>query len=369
MKIEKKYLHQNQAKLSFMLRKKGFMLWRHHFNGINAKTGITKAFFVEFYLINPSISPTEPVFGQLYEQKIKKHHPSYIMIKAGSWGENGRQIHEFYPTRDLQIDRKKFNVKINSTHMTETNIVGSVSKSKLEVIHHPEYMSDYGSMTWNLSIEKNYPYSPTKYSNWHVQGIQARYAGIVMLDDIEYIVMPEKSFGYADKLWGRDFVNPLVCLSSSNLISDITRRPLNNCCFIIGSGTLHASNSQHMPSFLTVFHYEGIKYEFSPTFFSKKNRVKVNFIEGDDKLHWLVTAENKDFLFDVDVFCAKNETLLMNYESPSGHKYHESLWTGGTGNGHIKLFKKGKKQLELLESARIENGGCQYGEFSMLDFT
>lgn len=370
MNIKKKNLQKNRTMLSGRFRKKGFMLWRYTFNGINTNTGDNKVFFIEFFIINPLCSPHEPIFGQLYEQKTKNHLPSYIMIKAGAWGENGKQIHEFYPISDLHVTKKKFDLKVGSINITETNLAGNVYMSQANVMQHPEYMSNFGAMSWNLTMTKNYPYTPPKSINWHVQGAKTTYSGTVILDDTEYVITPEKSFGYADKTWGRDFYSPLLRLSASNLVSDITQRSLNNCCFAIsaGSSKSHSHTQQHSPKLVAIFYYEGLKYEFPLTFFNKKSRVTAKFIENETELHWLISAETKKYLFDIDIFCKKNETILMNYESPSGHKYHNNLWTGGTSTGTIKFFKKIGKKLELIESAHVKNAGCQYGEFDLLDF-
>ena len=40
---------------------------------------------------------------------------------------------------------------------------------------------------------------------WHAQGVKTEYSGTVTLDGEEYVVLPEKSYGYADKNWGSDF--------------------------------------------------------------------------------------------------------------------------------------------------------------------
>lgn len=370
MNTKKIDLQKNRAMLTGRFKKRGFMLWRYTFNGINAKTGDHKVFFIEFFIINPINSPHERVFGQLYEQKAKSHHPSYIMVKAGAWGENSKQIHAFYPISDLHVNKRKFDLKVDSIHITETSLTGDVFMSQADVMQHPEYMSNFGTMSWDLTMKKTRPYNPPKKTNWHVAGIKTYYSGTVVFDGAEYVIIPEKSFGYADKTWGRDFFSPLFWLSASNLISDITQKPLENCCFAIGAGSSHshAHREQHLPKLLAIFYYEGIKCEFPLTFFHKKSRVKVDFIENENDLHWLVTAETKKYLLDVDIFCPKKETIFMNYESPNGHKYHNNLWCGGTGIGQIKFFKKTGQKLEMIESARVENAGCQYGEFDMLDF-
>ena len=365
--MKRTFVRKNCKMLGTLHKKHGFMCWRHVFSGLNLKTGDRKSFFIEFFIINPSRSPQEPVFGQLYEQKIKKYYPSYIMIKAGAWGKNAKQIHEFYPASDLQFDRRRLNLRLNSLTVSEDRLTGSVFMSEQDVLLHPEYMSDAGSMSWDLSMQKEFP-SAFGGVNWHAQGIKTAYKGKVVYNDEEYIVTSEKSFGYADKFWGRDFTSPLMYVASSNAVSDISGRPLKDTCFAVGCGCSKTKGAHNVPQYTAVFYYEGIRYAFDLNFLSKKSCVKFNFRESAEDLHWLICAETSKHLFDIDVFCKKNDTLFMHYESPESFKYHNRLWSCGSGIGEIKFFQKGGKKLELIESARIENCFCEYGEYDMLDF-
>ncbi len=52
--------------------------------------------------------------------------------------------------------------------------------------------------------------------------------------------------------------------------------------------------------------------------------------------------------------------LFINYEAPNGKKLHNHLWNGGNGYGEIKLYKKDGT---LIDHVKIENAGCEYGEY------
>ena len=52
--------------------------------------------------------------------------------------------------------------------------------------------------------------------------------------------------------------------------------------------------------------------------------------------------------------------LLLNYEAPNGKKLHNRLWNGGNGCGEIKLMKK---HGALIDYIKMENAGCEYGEY------
>ena len=71
----------------------GYDWWWHNFTGISETTGQERTFFVEFFLINPGLSEDQPVFGQLEENRRAGKKPSYLMVKAGSWGDGKAQLH------------------------------------------------------------------------------------------------------------------------------------------------------------------------------------------------------------------------------------------------------------------------------------
>ena len=84
------------------LRKRGYDWWWHSFTAQDAQTGEDKAFFVEFFLCNPALAEDKegpgsgPILGQLSENKAAGQKPSYVMVKAGCWGEDHCQLHRFF---------------------------------------------------------------------------------------------------------------------------------------------------------------------------------------------------------------------------------------------------------------------------------
>ena len=76
--------------------KQGYDWWWHSFTAVSEKTGESRPFFFEFFLCNPALSDAEPIFGQLPKNKEKGIKPSYLMVKAGAWGENAVQLHRFF---------------------------------------------------------------------------------------------------------------------------------------------------------------------------------------------------------------------------------------------------------------------------------
>ena len=104
--FNKKDITRNECMLVRGQAKRGYDWWWHSFTGRHAITGEEKAFFIEFFLCNPAYGTDEPIFGQLPENKKEGKRPSYLMVKAGAWGEDAAQLHRFWGWKEIKLHRK-----------------------------------------------------------------------------------------------------------------------------------------------------------------------------------------------------------------------------------------------------------------------
>lgn len=354
----------------------GYDWWWHSFTGINDRTGEEKSFFIEFFGCNPILGGAEPILGQTPENKRLHKKPSYLMVKAGCWGDGKCQLHRFFPWNKVRITNSTpFMLSIDDCVVSETILRGSADVSP-EQAADPGYMCDSGSMQWALRMEKQIPFNVGYGAGkllrdmeafemyWHAEGMKTLYSGTVVLNGETYTVTPETSYGYADKNWGRDFTSPWVWLSSWDLTSLKTGKKLENSVFDIGGGCPKVYGIPLKRQLLSAFMYEGTPYEFN---FSKPwTGVKTVFRskETDTEVFWFVMQESSDAVMTTRVRCKKKDMLLVNYEAPDGSKRHNRLWNGGNGKGLIRLYSKshgGKRT--LIDEIRAEHIGCEYGEY------
>lgn len=94
---------KNEWMLTGPFRKRGYDWWWHSFTAHHAETGEEKPFFIEYFTVNPALGGAKPVFGQLPENQKAGVRPSYLMVKAGCWGENARQVHRFFGWDSVKI--------------------------------------------------------------------------------------------------------------------------------------------------------------------------------------------------------------------------------------------------------------------------
>ena len=365
-------IKRNEFQLYGGQGKKGYDWWWHSFTAYHKESGEAKPFYIEFFFCNPKLAEDKPVFGQLKENQEKGKRPSYLMVNVGTWGKKHLQLHRFFAYKDVEIKPKApFSISADDCFLNETHTQGSVSLSEDEVKAHPEYMSDAGTMSWDLKIKKLIPFNVGYGAShlfrklqlfemfWHAEGMKSTFEGTITLDGEEYVVIPEKSYGYSDKNWGKDFTSPWVWLSSNNLVSKLTGKRLENSAFDIGGGRPKIGFIALNRKLLSAFYYEGKCYEFNFSKFWTFTRTKFDCKETDDEIIWHVEQKTINNRMVVDVTCKKEDMLWINYEAPSGLKKHNRLWNGGNGKGTISLYHK-KKLVDVIEA---ENIGCEYGEF------
>ena len=329
----------------------GYDWWWHSFTAQDAETGEDKPFFIEFFVCNPALAEDKPVLGQFAENRAAGKKPSYLMVKAGTWGEDADCL------------------------ACETALKGSVDITEEDAAAHPEWMCDAGTMTWDLAIDKkiafNVGYGASKPLRdaeafamyWHAEGMKSAYRGTILYNGRQYTVTPERCYGYADKNWGRDFTTPWVWLSSNCLISRKTGKQLLNSVFDIGGGRPKIYFVPLDRRLLGVFYYEGKEYDFN---FSKLHlmvKTTFSFEELDEEVVWHVRQENIHAAMETEVHCLKKDMLLINYEAPDGSRHHDRLWNGGNGWGTVKLYDRKDGQFILTDEIEASHIGCEYGEY------
>lgn len=391
--IEGSFNHSDILRNNFMLKgalaSEGYDWWWHSFTGHNKKTGEEKAFFIEFFTINPELGGDEPVFGQLPENKAAGKKPSYMMVKAGCWGEGAKQLHRFFGWNQVNIkEDAPFLISADNCFCSETRTLGMVEVTEEDVANHPEWMCQSGKMIWDLNIEKNIAFNVGYGASWasreleafemfwHAEGMKTFFNGSVILDGEEYVVDKDSCYGYADKNWGKDFTSPWVWLASSHLKSKLTGKWLENTAFDIGGGRPKIRTGKTFENvILGAVWYEGEPYEFN---FSKFwTLTKTDFVcntDGDEVV-WNITQETPLAKIEGHFTCQKKDMLLINYEAPNGEKRHNNLWNGGNGVGELKLYKKilktkdnedgsmAKFDWELVDDMEAYNIGCEFGEY------
>ena len=298
------------------------------------------------------------------------------MVKAGCWGDDHSQLHRFFAWKDVNIHgAAPYRIEAADCLASEDILRGSICISPEETAEHPEWMCDAGNLSWDLTVDKQIAFNvgygasrPLRDAEafamyWHAEGMKTLYSGTVLWNGKKYNVVPEKSFGYADKNWGRDFTSPWVWLASSCLRSKKTGKMLENSVFDIGGGRPEIYFVPLDRRLLGAFCYEGKEYDFNFSHLWLNVKTKFSFEEREEEVIWHVCQENLHALMKTEIHCLKKDMLLVNYEAPDGSKKHNRLWNGGNGWGTVLLYDKENGQPVLIDEIEATHVGCEYGEY------
>ncbi|MDY0138141.1 MAG: tocopherol cyclase family protein [Candidatus Izemoplasmatales bacterium] len=350
------------------LAKKGYDWWWHSFTARHNKTNEEKAFYIEYYITNPKLSPEKVVLGQANPENL----PSYVMINVGTWGKDKKQVHQFYPVSEFKYDAKTNEFTVGECFYSESHIKGIVRATKAEA-NNKAYLTDEGHISWDLKVNKQIAYNVGYGANrffrwlkafemfWHAEGIKALYSGEIIIDGEKYIATEDTSYGYQDKNWGKDFTSPWLWISSCNLYSKKLNKQLSNSAIELGGGTPKVFKIPIKRKILIGIYYEGEMIEFNFSKFWNKSNVSFNFSTDEENGLWFVKASNRKYNIDLELKCHLKDMLMINYESPDGYKRHNNLYNGGTGFGSLKIFSRDGN---LIDDIIITHAGCEYGEYN-----
>lgn len=358
------------------LASQGYDWWWHSFTARHAVTGEERAFFIEFFLVNPELGGAQPCFGMAPDGTRDGRKPSYLMVKAGMWGRDARQLHRFFGWDQVDVGMDvPYYVAADDCIACETDLVGRVRVTPEDAAAHPEWMSDAGDIAFDLRLDKQIAFNvgygasePIRATEafqmfWHAEGIKCAYTGEVWLDGQRYTVDPQTCFGYADKNWGSDFTTPWVWLASCDVVSRLSGQRLADTALEIGGGRPKIGHLALDRKLLGELVYKGEAYEFNFSKLWTGSQTHFSCRETATQLVWHVEQETFTARLVTDITCPKDEMLLIRYEAPDGQARHTRLWNGGTGVGRVQLFERDEFDWVLVDDMDVAHVGCEYGEY------
>ncbi len=378
-------LKRNAYMLRASLSRRGYLRFWHSFQGTAPESGVTRTFFVEYFIINPALGGEAPILGQHPYCRKRGMKPSYVMVKAGVFpggkdaGQEpvpdceGVQLHSFYPVSSLKVAQQPLFMQIEDCVCSENHIAGCVEASSEEAAHRA-FMTDSGKMEWDLEMHKavachtgvfsNAFFSPCSMleSLWHGEGIRTFYRGRVTLDGMAYEVTPEGSYGYADKHWGRNFNDPWMQFASCRLTSKRTGKESKHSVLALSSCCPRFFCFPLKCRLILQLTYMGEDFEFNFARPLLLSRCRWKIKETSKRFIWHIKAQNKNSVIKISCQCPKERMMEMLYESPDARLLPSPLWSGAGGAGSIELYRRSDGGMQLIDSLTIDDGLCMLQE-------
>lgn len=375
--MNKSDLSRNAYLLKGSLAKKGYMRWWHSFTGTCPETGDRRVFFIEYFIMNPSLGEDKAVLGQLPANRKRKIKPSYVMVKAGAFAGDSctkaLALHAFYPLKELKIALNPLVIQAGESFYSENHIYGFVNVSP-ENARRRSYMCDEGCMEWDLEVHKAISCHTGRIASpffcalkaletfWHGEGIKTQYRGSVTLDGVTYEVNPESSYGYADKHWGRAFNNPWMQLACCSLTSERTGKELKHSAIAVDGCCPRFLFFRLKRKLILQLTYEGEDFEINFSRWGTFSRCKWNLKQTKKRNIWQIAAWNKDAVIKVTAGCLSEDMMTMNYEAPNGARPKTPVLAAGSGDGKILLYRRVPGGKELIDTLVMENVFCEFNK-------
>ena len=383
MTAPKKIVNCSRWKPHSALKKNGVVWVRYVFTGIDALSGAEQLFFVEWEMLNPGLSPNESVLGFKPRTAISEDDlqyalagteaalnlraesiltPSYVAVRAGTFGVKPKQICSYYALNDITGGFRLSPITVGNCSFDDGKISGALSCTLKEHTAHPEYFCDAGDISWNLryEIRKQFSAGYKKSSDrWIPAGARTAFSGSITLDGREFSVLPKKSYGYIDAHFLRMFPAPYFHISSSHLTSRISGKALFDSSFTV-QGIFEDNLSLALELEDTDIALEAKKRGASEKILWDCTEMPAD--EEGERLHWSVSADMKKWVIDIDIVCHTSKLFVRNIELPEGNRKVLKLLAGGSGTGEIKLYRRIGKSLEIIEDAHVAFALCEFGQ-------
>lgn len=382
MGASKKTVKTIRNMLNCFRKKNGLNTWRFVFTGVENASGQERKFFIEMSMLNPYLSPAEPVLGFKPRAKLNPEDlqnvlagtasakkleseiievPSFASVSAGILGAGAKAVRSYTSVKNVKLSSRVLEVALENCFFSDDKLMGNIERSPSDTQEHPEYLCDSGRISWDLQYEIRCDSTSgykSKNFTWYPVGLRAVFAGTITVDGKVYNVIPKRSFGYVDCFFGKDYPFPWIHLSSSNFTSVISGKTLQNSSFSL-QGLFN-------DSFSLVFELEGseIAFESHKGKRSYECHWELNEINDNEsqRLHWILSVHNRHYVIDVDVYSMASQMFVRSLELAEGGRNTLKILTDGEGVGEIRFYKRIRRNLELIECAKLAGTFCEFGQ-------
>lgn len=372
MPIQQNSVRYISALLKKFARKKGFDRQRFIFCGCDDVNGGRKTFFVELYALRSNMDAAAVSFGnhtveQVFrdaEKQTELQPVSYVLLRAGCYGQNNSQVYAFFPLSALVFDNKEATLSCRTEEppawmsLSPNRFSGSILMKEEKQLPYAPEESGAGGFAWNISytvessIKKAHGYRRTVCDSW---GNKLRVSGHVLYNGRSFSVTEQAEAGFAQRFFGMQSYVPFITLSSTVLENQVSRKQYHNAFFSLSG--LADKTAQ------CCFSYDSHDVVIQMVSRKSKKNVVLNFMPVNNQLHWMCTLHQKQMIFDIDIFAPADSMCVYNYETLDSASLIQVL-AGASGSGEIRVYRKHGKDIECLDHLLLKNVFCEHAIYS-----
>ena len=159
MAATKKSIKDSRYGLTGSTKKTGANFWRCFFNAYEKNSATEQLFFLELELINPSLSPSEPLLGfkprvSITEEDLQYAlagtasakelksetivQPSYVAVRFGKLGADSGQLCSYHSLKNVRFSSKPFTIQMDNKLFGEDALSGYINITEQDFQRHPE---------------------------------------------------------------------------------------------------------------------------------------------------------------------------------------------------------------------------------------
>jgi tocopherol cyclase len=306
----------------------------------HAATGTLRHVYIEHGVVNPSRMAERPIVDRVRADGTALA-PCHAWVRAGLWGEEPREAVVHAPVAAIRRDPKGV-VDFGPAQFSESRFTGAIAPSEASALAR----NCPGRFDWDLRIEAADAGGGRVDPVWAVA-----VSGYFTSDGEHYLVEPETALGIVERRTGRGCPAPLFRLATRNL-SDGTGR---------GGGWLSVGPTSARDRLVVRLVHAGQDYAFGGASFWPKGMVSMAATDDGDAIGWKLVGKSQTALIELDVRCRKIEMLRCRPQQPDGSYRHETLWTGGTGAGEMRLYRRDGETLDPIDTITLKDVLCEYG--------
>lgn len=318
----------------------GFDAVRLSFVARHAPTDALRHVYIEHGVVNLSQMAERPIVDRVRADGTALA-PCHAWVRAGLWGEEPREAVVHVPVGAVRRDPKGA-VDFGPAQFSESQFVGAIAPSDASA----QARNCPGRFEWDLRIEAVDAVGGRVDPVWPVA-----VSGYFTSDGEHYLVEPDSALGIVERRSGRGCPAPLFRLSTRNL-SDGTGRP---------TGWLSVGPATARDRLVVRLAHAGQDYAFGGASFWRQGMVSMAATDDGDTIGWKLVGKSQTALLELGVHCRKIEMLRRRPQQPDGSYRHDMLWTGGTGFGEARLYRRDGETLNLIDTIALRDVLCEYG--------